>query len=89
MYFASDCRWYCINYSFTNKYLSPVQLSGHNTVGQQLPALLDELGGRVFKQLACYTMKYQESDLHLVPYSSLTSANNNVGSCWPTVLRPF
>ena len=45
MYFASDCRWYCINYSFTNKYLSPVQLSGHNTVGQQLPALLDELGG--------------------------------------------
>ena len=66
-----------------------MQLSGHNTVGQQLPALLDELGGRVFKQLACYTMKYQESDLHLGPYSSLTSANNNVGSCWPTMLRPF
>ena len=34
-------------------------------------------------------MKYQESDLHLGLYSSLTSANNNVGSCWPTMLRPF
>ena len=43
----------------------------------------------MFKQLARYTMKYQESDLHLGPYSSLTSANNNVGSCWPTMLRPF
>ena len=36
-----------------------------------------------------YPMKYQESDLHLGLYSSLTSANNNVGSCWPTMLRPF
>ena len=43
----------------------------------------------MFKQLARYTMKYQESDLHLGPHSSLTSANNNVGSCWPTMLRPF
>ena len=34
-------------------------------------------------------MKYQESDLHLGLYSSLTSGNNNVGSCWPTMLRPF
>ena len=34
-------------------------------------------------------MKYQEPDLHLVLYSSLPSANNNVGSCWPTMLRPF
>ena len=34
-------------------------------------------------------MKYQESDLHLGLYSSLTSAKNNVGSCWPTMLRPF
>ena len=30
----------------------------------------------VFEQLACYTMRYQESDLHLGLYSSLTSANN-------------
>ena len=43
----------------------------------------------MFKQLVGYTMKYQESDLHLGLYSSLTSANNNVGSCWPTMLRPF
>ena len=43
----------------------------------------------MFKQLARYTVKYQESDLHLGLYSSLTSANNNVGSCWPTMLRPF
>ena len=43
----------------------------------------------MFKQLARYTMKNQESDLHLGLYSSLTSANNNVGSCWPTMLRPF
>ena len=43
----------------------------------------------MIKQLARYTMKYQESDLHLGLYSSLTSANNNVGSCWPTMLRPF
>ena len=41
----------------------------------------------MFKQLARYTIKYQESDLGL--YSSLASANNNVGSCWPTMLRPF
>ena len=34
-------------------------------------------------------MKYQESDLHLGLYSSLTSANNDVGSCWPTMLLPF
>ena len=43
----------------------------------------------MFKQLARYTMKYQESDLHLGLHSSLTSANNDVGSCWPTMLRPF
>ena len=43
----------------------------------------------MFKQLDRYTMKYQESDLHLGLYSSLTSPNNNVGSCWPTMLRPF
>ena len=43
----------------------------------------------MFKQLARYTMKYQESDLHLGLYSSLTSAKNNVGSCWPTMLHPF
>ena len=43
----------------------------------------------MIKQLARYTMKYQESDLHLGLYSSLNSANNNVGSCWPIVLRPF
>ena len=30
----------------------------------------------VFEQLARYTMRYQESDLHLGLYSSLTSANN-------------
>ena len=66
-----------------------MQLTGHNIVGQQLPTLLDEWGCRVIKQLARYTMKYQESDLHLGLYSSLTSANNNVGSCWPTMLRPF
>ena len=64
-----------------------MQLTGHNTVGQQLPTLLDEWegggGGGVFKQLARYTMKYQGSDLHLGLSSSLTSANNNVGSCWP------
>ena len=65
-----------------------MQLTGHNIVGHQLPTLLDEWGG-VFKQLARYTMKYQESDLHLGLYSSLTSANNNVVSCWPTMLRPF
>ena len=53
-----------------------------NIVDQQLPTLLDELGGGgVFKQLACYIIKYQESDLYLGPYSSLTSVNNNVGSC--------
>ena len=34
-------------------------------------------------------MKYQEYDLHLGLYSSLTSPNNNFGSCWPTMLRPF
>ena len=34
-------------------------------------------------------MKYQEPGLHLGLYSSLTSANNNVGSCSPTMLRPF
>ena len=44
--------------------------------------------GGVFKQVVGYTMKYQESDLHLGLYSSLTYANNNVGSCWPTMLRP-
>ena len=43
----------------------------------------------MLKQLARYTMKYQESDLHIGLCSSLTSANNNVGSCWPTMLRPF
>ena len=43
----------------------------------------------MFKQLARYTMKYQESDLHFGLHSSLTSANNDVGSCWPTMLRPF
>ena len=43
----------------------------------------------MFKQLVGYTMKYQESDLHLGLYSSLNSANNNVGGCWPTMLRPF
>ena len=43
----------------------------------------------MFKQLAGYTIKNKESDLHLGIYSSLTSANNNVGSCWPTMLRPF
>ena len=43
----------------------------------------------MFKQLARYTMKYQESDLHIGLCSSLTSACNNVGSCWPTMLRPF
>ena len=32
--------------------------------------------GVVFEQLARYTMRYQESDLHLGLYSSLTSANN-------------
>ena len=47
------------------------------------------MSGGVLKQLARYTMKYQESDLHLGLYSSLTSANNNVGSCWPTMLRLF
>ena len=47
------------------------------------------MSGGMFKQLARYTMRYQESDLHLGLYSSLTSANNNVGSCWPTMLRPF
>ena len=46
------------------------------------------MSGGEFKQLARYTMKYQESDLRLGLYSSLTSANNNVGSCWPTMLRP-
>ena len=30
----------------------------------------------VFEQLARYTIRYQESDLHLGLYSSLTSANN-------------
>ena len=30
----------------------------------------------VFEQLARYAMRYQESDLHLDLYSSLTSANN-------------
>ena len=43
----------------------------------------------VLKQLARYTMKYKESDLHIGLCSSLTSANNNVGSCWPPMLRPF
>ena len=67
-----------------------MQLTGHNIVDQQLPTFLDEWAGwGVFKQLARYTMKYQESDLHLGLYSSLTSANYNVGSCWPTMLRPF
>ena len=47
------------------------------------------MSGGVFKQLARYTIKNQESDLHLGIYSSLTSANNNVGSCWPAMLRPF
>ena len=32
--------------------------------------------GGVFEQLARYTMRYQESDLHLGLYSSLTSANH-------------
>ena len=47
------------------------------------------MSGGELKQLAHYTMKYQESDLHLGLYSSLTSANNNVGSRWPTMLRSF
>ena len=42
--------------------------------------------GVVFEELACYTMRYQESDLHLGLYSSLTSANNlNI----PTLLTNF
>ena len=42
--------------------------------------------GGVFEQLARYTMRYQESDLHLGLYSSLTSANNiNL----PTLLTLF
>ena len=42
--------------------------------------------GGVFEQLALYTMSYQESDLHLGLYSSLTSANNlNL----PTLLTLF
>ena len=42
--------------------------------------------GGVLEQLACYTMRYQESDLHLGLYSSLTSANNlNL----PTLLTLF
>ena len=65
-----------------------MQLTGHNTVGQHNSQDCWMSGG-VFKQLARYTMKYQESDLHLGLYSSLTSANNNVGSCWPTMLSPF
>ena len=32
--------------------------------------------GGMFEQLARYTMRYQESNLHLGHYSSLTSANN-------------
>ena len=32
--------------------------------------------GGVFEQLARYTMRYHESDLHLGLYSSLTSANS-------------
>ena len=40
----------------------------------------------VFEQLVRYTMRYQESDLHLGLYSSLTSANNlNL----PTLLTLF
>ena len=40
----------------------------------------------MFEQLARYTMRYQESDLHLGLYSSLTSANNlNL----PTLLTLF
>ena len=34
------------------------------------------VGVSVFEQLARYTMRYQESDLHLGLHSSLTSANN-------------
>ena len=45
-----------------------------------------EFCGGVFEQLACYTMRYQESDLHLGLYYSLTSANNlNI----PTLLTLF
>ena len=36
--------------------------------------LLNNCGG-VFEQLARYTMRYGESDLHLGVYSSLTSAD--------------
>ena len=40
----------------------------------------------MFEQLARYTMRCQESDLHLGLYSSLTSANNlNL----PTLLTLF
>ena len=40
----------------------------------------------MFEQLARYTMRYQESDLHLGLYSSLTSANSlNL----PTLLTLF
>ena len=37
---------------------------------------LNETCGGVFQQLARYTMRYQESDLHLGLYSSLNSFTN-------------
>ena len=51
-----------------------------------VPKDFPQFCGGVFEQLAPYTMRYQESDLHLGLYSPLTSANNlNL----PTLLTLF
>ena len=63
----TDSVLLCLQYAIDQKIINqPVTMKQAGTV---------DCGG-VFEQLARYTTRYQESDLHLGLYSSLTSANN-------------
>ena len=64
----------------------PLVISSKNALPHSIACNVSYFCGGVFEQLARYTMRYQESDLHLGLYSSLTSANNlNL----PTLLTLF
>ena len=68
----------------------PLVISSKNALPHSIACNVLYFCGGVFEQLARYTarytMRYQESDLHLGLYSSLTSANNlNL----PTLLTLF